>query len=427
MMSAMSAMLAVSMAANGWGTGHSVIRQTAINWLPEWQQEMLGDAATSLATKYTSLQDAHAGGKRPDLDPYCVVPDCKLSLHDVCPIPDGTTAMAWYLQRTAEEIQAGNTDEAAKYLGVLCHWMEDPSSASMHCVRGIIDEYRLRELIPPPADKRKYHYLYAYSGISDIGKYDLPDEDYEPRLLGRTFNEAAQHIYQAQRHNAKMACASVVGIALSEMHGDGSEAAKLRSHLVFESSKTTADVLFTALSLAAGRYDEADIAELDAVPLTDLISDYQGGAAGAPYKWVPFLEDASFDAGRNVLPVQLPGDDGVVEYERGVGMGAPFTLVYMLAPGGVFSSFTSTVGLHPAAGEGGSVKFIVRANGVVVAEAGPIAAGAPGQVITAAIPADPIIKLELIAERGEGSVEIDNLAVWAEPTLHAATNLDPQG
>ncbi len=419
---ALYAALAVSMATNGWGTGHSVIRHTAINWLPQWQQEMLGDAATSLSSKYTSLQDAHAGGARPDLDAYCLPPDCKLSLHDVCPIADGTTGMRWYLQRVSEEIQAGDTDEAAKYLGVLCHWMEDPSSASMHCVRGITDEYALRQLIPPPPDKRKYHYLYGYSGISDIGQYDLPDEQYQPRLLGRTFDEAAQHIYQAQRHNAKMACASVVGIVTDEMYGDGTRAKELRSQLVFESAKTTADVIFTALSIAADRFEEADSARLDAVPLTDLLSDNTGGSAGFPYKWVPFLEDASFDQKRNVLPIQLPGADGVVDYERGVGMGAPFALTYTLAPGGVFSTFSSIVGLHPIAGEGGSVTFVVKVNGEVAATVGPIAAGAPGQLIEADLPADGIVTLTLVTERVEGSSEYDNLAVWADATLHAAAH-----
>lgn len=427
MISAVSAMLAVSMAANGWGAGHDVIRQMAVDALPNWQRELLGDAVGPFTKDYLKIQDQFAGGNRPDLAVYCTVPDCPLSLHDIQPVGPTLTGVTWYLTRVGEEIAAGNTDEAAKYLGVLCHWFEDPGSPTMHCVRGVIDEWQLRELIPPPPDKRRYHYLYGYSGIGDTGRYDIPEAVITPKLLGRTIPEAAFHLQQRHLRTARIARAGVVPIVTDEMYGDGAEAARVRGRLIIANTRTIADLIFTALSLAAERFDDADIAHLDATPLTDLISDYTGGSAGAPYKWVPFLEDASFDAKRNVLPVQLPGDDGVVEYERGIGMGAPFALVYSFGPGEAVESFSANVGLHPAAGEGGSVKFIVRVNGDVVAEVGPIAAGAPGQVIDVPIPDDPVIKLELITERTEGSVEDAGLAVWAEATLHAAINLDPQG
>lgn len=419
MLHALSAALAVSMAAHGWGSGHTVIRQTAIDWLPQWQQELLGASAQKLSTQYASLQDQFAAGNRPELEPYCRVPDLALSLHDVCPIAVGPRGIRWYLERIAEQIAAGNSDEAAKYLGVLCHWIEDPASPSMHCVQGVIDEYKLRELLPPPPEKRRYHYLYGYSGIADRGEYHLPPEDYTPRLLGRSFDEAALHLYQAQRWNAKRARAALVPIVSDEMYGDGAEASALRSQLVFEAAKTTADVIFTALCLAAVRCGEADSAHLDAVPLTDFISEYKGGSAGFPYKWVPFLEDACFDQQRNLLPLQLPGPQGPQSFARGLGMGVPFALSYALAPGGVFTRFTALVGLHPAAGKGGAVRFAVKVNGAVAATVGPVMAGEPGQRLEVPLPADPVVTLTLVTEAGPGSSESDNLAVWAEPTLHA--------
>ena len=381
MLHAVSAALAVSMAANGWGAGHGVIRQMAVRSLPEWQRQMLGDALEAFTHDYLSLQDKFAGGNRPDLTPYCTVPDCKLSLHDIQPPGVTLTAVQWYLTRVKEKLAAGETDEAAKYLGVLCHWFEDPGSPTMHCVCGVTDEYRLRELIPPPPDKRRWHYLYGYSGIGDNGHYELPDADIHPKLLGRTIPEAAFHMQQLHRRIAGNARAGLVPILYDEMYGDGAEAARVRGRLIIANTRAIADIIYTALCLAAGRFDNVDTSHLDAVPLTDFISDYQGGGTGFPYKWVPFLEDASFDAKRNVLPIQLPGDGGPVEFERGIGMGAPFALSYTFGPGEVVSSFTATVGLHSAAGKGGGVEFIVKVNGETAANAGPIVAGAPGVTI----------------------------------------------
>ncbi len=421
MISALSAMLAVSMAANGWGAGHDVIRQMAVDSLPEWQRELLGDAVGPFTKDYLKIQDQFAGGNRPDLAVYCTVPDCALSLHDIQPVGPTLTGVTWYLTRVSEEIAAGDTDEAAKYLGVLCHWFEDPGSPTMHCVRGVIDEWQLRELIPPPPDKRRYHYLYGYSGIGDTGRYEIPEAEITPALLGRTIPEAAFHLQQCHLRTARTARAGVVPIVSDEMYGDGAEAARVRGRLIIANTRTIADLIYTALCLASGRFDDADTAHLDATPLTDFISDYAGGSAGAPYKWVPFLEDASFDAKRNMLPIQLPGADGeAMTFERGIGMGAPFTLAYSFGPGEAVARFCANVGLHPAAGDRGSVKFIVKINGAVVVEAGPITSGSPGEAIDVPIPDDPVIKLELITERGEGSVEDAGLAIWAEPTLHAS-------
>ncbi len=401
-----------------WGSGHVRIRTRALEYLPAWQQDLLSPASAKLTRDYLCLQDAHAGGNRPDLDPYCKVPGASVSLHDVCEPGVSGKAMVWYLEQVTENWQAGKTDEAAKYLGVLCHWIEDPGSPTAHCAAGVISEYALRELLPPPSDKERYHYLYGYSGIGDRGDYTLPQAEYKPHLLGVTFAQASLHLYQAQRRLQSRARAFLIPILHSELYGDGTDANTQRGRLALENARVVADLLYTVLCLATGRFEAQEAGAPASMDLTRFLPEYQGGATGMPHKWVPFLIGHSFDQQRNLLPLQLATDAGIETFERGIGMGVPFELNYVLAPGGVYKRVTCIVGLHPAAGEQGSVRFALKVNGKESASVGPIAAGAPSQALTAELPEGAEVRLTLRATPGPESRDIDNLAVWAAPTLH---------
>ena len=157
-MHSLSIALTISMAATGWSGGHSVIRERAITCLPAWQQELLGDTAEALCGEYSALQD-QSSNERLALATYCRPEGANVSLHDVNAVPQSTIAFRWYLRRIGDAVRAGEMDEAARYLGVLCHWIEDVGSMSVHCTEGFVDETSLRELIPPPGDERKHHYL----------------------------------------------------------------------------------------------------------------------------------------------------------------------------------------------------------------------------------------------------------------------------
>jgi len=235
-----------------WGRGHGLIRHWAVEHLPEWQRELIGkEHFKDLCTKYTSLQDKHAGGKRPDLDKYCRPPGPRPSLHDVQPIERGVPAMQWYLYPVGECIRKGEKGEAVKFLGVLCHWNEDPGSPSAHS--SPVSETILRQLIPPPKDKQNLNYIFGYGGISDQGKYTIPEEDYTPKLLGASIPEAGARIYQAQRalryHNSQY----IVPVIQGTVYGDAAKADEARAAASLYNAKHTADVIYTALCLAADR------------------------------------------------------------------------------------------------------------------------------------------------------------------------------
>jgi len=403
-----------------WGRGHVLIRQWAVEHLPEWQKKTIGKAHfTDLCTKYTHLQDQHAGGKRPDLDRYCIPPGPRLSLHDVQPIAKAAPAMQWYLYQIRECIRNDEMDDAMKFLGVLCHWNEDPGSPTAHS--SPITETVLRQLIPPPKEKQNLNALFGYGGISKFGKFTIPAEEYTPRLLGASIPGAAARIVQAQRmlryHNSQY----IVPVVQDTLYGDGTKADEARSKAALYNAKHVADVIYTALCLATDRVDAKEAEVQAKQPLTEWLSDFTGGPLiPHPYYVTPFLIDQAMDAKRTLHPLAFPGDDKVA---FGLGMGAPFALDYTIAPGGVFSHFTCRVGLHPTAEEKGKVAFQVLVNGKVAAETEPIPSGAPPQTLRVELPSTPVVKLTLKTIPAPGSTPTHNLTVWGEPTLHRAKSV----
>lgn len=135
-----------------WGRGHRLIRSWSIEKLPDWQKQLFDEKLWKrLANDCLSLQDRYAGGNASELDQYCMVPGHHVSLHDVNPPEPSVGAISWYLNKITEHVESGEHDEAMRYLGVLCHWNEDPGSPSAHS--GPVSETILRQLIPPPSDK----------------------------------------------------------------------------------------------------------------------------------------------------------------------------------------------------------------------------------------------------------------------------------
>ena len=396
-----------------WGKGHRLIRLWAVARLPKWQRALIGtESLDRLCQDYTSLQDKHAGGKAPELDRYCQVPGVRVSLHDVNPAEPSAKAMLWYLEQITQRLQANEIDEAMKYLGVLCHWNEDPGCPSAHS--SPISEQQLKMLLPPPKDKQRYNYLYGAGGIMDVGNYEIAEVAYQPQLLGRTPQEAALRIYQHQRLLQRQAATHIVPIVQDVMHGDGRVADKHRSAAALANARHTADIIYTTLCLAAGRLD-GNQTKQDHQRLTQWLPEFRGGMIPHPYYVTPFLVDQAMDAQRQLHPLAFFNEDARIA--TGYGMGTPFSLDFVLAPGSVFDEFTCRVGLHAQAGPHGAVAFAVVANRQELIRTEPLQAGDEPVSIRVKLPRAEVLKLSLQTIAAEDSTASHNLTVWAEPTL----------
>ncbi len=402
----------LSTEAFAWGRGHRLIRLWAVARLPQWQRDLLGaQALDRLCKDYTSLQDKHAGGNAPELDPYCIVPGVRLSLHDVNPAEPSARATRWYLDQITERLSAEQVDEAMKYLGVLCHWNEDPGCPSAHS--SPVSEVQLKLLLPPPADKARFNYLYGAGGIMDTGEYQIANVPYQPQLLGQTPAEAVLRICQRQRLLQRQAATHIIPIVQDMMHGDGSKADEHRAAAALTNARHTADVIYTVLCLSTGRIEQ--VAQVDGQLLSEWMPEFKGGMIPHPYYVTPFLVNQAMDARRQLHPLRF--DDGDQVPASGFGMGTPFSLNYVLAPGNVFNEFEATVGLHSTAGPKGAVSFAVVANGEELVRTAVVRSGDDPIRIRAGLPQADVLRLSLRTIAAEGSTAGHNLTVWSEPTL----------
>ncbi len=412
------AMLTLSSPTVAWGRGHSIIRSWAVAQLPDWQQRSLAPVAEKLTRDCLSLQDTYAGSKDPALAPYCDPANAQVSLHDVVdPVPAGR-GMVWYLERVTDCWQAERWDDAARYLGVLCHWLEDPGSPSAHALHCVgITEAMLRDLLPPPADKAKFAYTYGHHGIADTGQYTIPaDARRTPRLLGATILEAAFALLHGQRRVARLARAMVLPMLSAQLHANPAEADLLRGEQARLTAELVADALYTALCLATGRIDPAEARACDGLPVAGLEFAPFRGKAGEPYVWVPFLIGQSLDARRAAHPLAVLGR--AAPFETGLGMGAPATAELPFAPAGAWARLTATIGLHPAAGPKGAVQFVLQAGGQELYRSPTIRSGEPGVAVDVTLPEGELGLLALTTEPVDGSESSpDNQCVWGEPRL----------
>ncbi len=399
-----------------WGQGHRKIREWAVKRLPEWQRKAVGEGhLRRLCVEYKSLQDQHAGGKAPHLDPYCKVPDVRLSLHDVNGPEVSAKAALWYLDQVVDHIREGDTDAAMKFLGVLCHWHEDPGCPSAHS--SPINEAQLKILIPPPRNKVRYNYLYGAGGIADVGHYEIPDEDYHPLLLGRTREEIALRLCQRQRLLERNAAAHIVPLVQDMMCGDGSKAAQHRAAAAHYNARHIADVIHTVLAFA---YDRLESVEQGGQALTAWLPDPVRKRTGHPYYVTGFLVNQAMDAKRNLHPLRFANGQAGSENSTGFGTGAPFSIDYTLAPGGVYSRFRCSVGLHETAGKDGAIAFAVVANGKELIRTKYLRRSDSGVEIDVRLPSVPVLKLSLITTAEDPAQSTSNLAVWRNPVLGRA-------
>lgn len=401
--------------AMAWSKGHRLIRQWALAKLPAWQRDLLGEEALArLGTDYTSLQDLHASGKAPELDPYCLVPGVSLSLHDVNAAEPSALATLWYLDRIAENLMTGKTDEAMKFLGVLCHWNEDPGCPGAHSSR--ISEWQLKTLLPPPKDKEHFNYLFGAGGIMDVGNYTIPEIDYTPQLLGRTREIAALRIYQHQRLLRQRAGTHIIPIVQDMMYGDGRQADKQRGIAALDNARHVADVIFTSICLSTGRFEDHQPSRKKQL-LTDWLPEFDGQMLPHPYYVTPFLVNQAMDNKRQLHSLSFTDKESASEIRSGYGMGTPFSLKFIFAPGNIFERFTCRVGLHPTAGPAGKVAFAVVVNGQELIRTSALTATTSPVAIDVELPETDVMNFSLQTIASDGSAPSHNLTVWAEPTL----------
>ncbi len=401
----------------GWGAGHAHIRAWAAARLAPWELEALSPVRAKLCRDYLALQDTYAGQPTPELARFCAPPGLRLSLHDINDPEVSAQGFVWYQTQVEQALRANQLDGAVRYLGVMCHWLEDPGSPSAHCLAPMgLNEAQLRDLVPPPPDKEQFAYTYGHHGVNVDGLLRaLADRPYTPALLGVTKQEAAFQLVHRQRQIARRARSVVIPSLQDFLYGDGRQAAALVGEQALAVGELVADALHTALSLAVDRVEPAQAAGCDGWPVSRLETLPLGGKADEPYIWVPFVRHRSLDGQRRLQPLRLPGE--AKPFAHGFGQGGRGVIQVPMPLAGVYTKLTATVGLHASAGPQGAVRFVVLADSTVLQRSEVARSAQPGLTLAVALPTAKPFTLRLTVEPEAGSKALDNLAVWGEPRL----------
>ncbi|WP_038162146.1 NPCBM/NEW2 domain-containing protein [Verrucomicrobium sp. BvORR106] len=412
--------------AHAWGEPHLAITKAATEALPDWQKELLGPEMEKLASKYCLIPDEVYTDK--ENAKYAAMPEARpgevylLNLH----LPDASQAvnldtLRYFMGRAVAALKAGQTTDAAKYLGTICHQVEDYGSPS-HTVPGDNMFTLLTQFLPPPDDMKGL----PMHGPIENGTLDVKIPGYKPQLLGLSVEEASWRLLHRMHEGILNARQTTIPI-LQALYAKDTETVKTwQMKAAVVDAQVTADALYTVLCLGQERGDPAELTALRDVDIAgffpiEAVNLYypQSQFAGSP-NWGCARSGFLMEKGTRPVPLKLiapgPTGDGTTtetrELARGISVVMGKTLTFPL-PKNVYGRFTVLAGLHPELGAKGRVEFTVLGDGKPLTSV-TVNGTDPAQLMTCDLTG--VSSLQLLA-KGRGVDPKANYAIWGEPRV----------
>jgi len=407
--------------AQAWGEPHLAITKAALETLPPWQKDWLGAEFAALGDNYCLIPD-HVytdieNGKfaRMESEPGVVY---LRRLHVPSPEqPENLETFRYFMGKAVAALQAGEVGNAARYMGTVCHTIEDFGSPA-HTVPGDNMFTLLQQFMPPP-EKKKGKLLHS---LIENGDLKVGIAGYQPRLLGDTVEEASWRLLH-RVHGAILNARSTTIPIIQALYAE--DTATVKTHQLKAATvdaQVAADAVYTMLCLGAGKFDEREREALRTAGITwyfpvEAVSLFypQTHFSGSP-NWGHAQSGVVLEGGTEERPLKLrfPEKDTAVarEFTEGISpsMGKPLT--YLL-PAGVFHYFTVQAGLHPELGAKGKVEFSISSEGRILASA-TVSGSDSAQTLECDITGVTRLQLNAVAR---GSDPKSNYAIWAEPIL----------
>lgn len=407
-------------AAHAWSEPHNAITKAALEVLPEWQSHWLGEERTKLG------------------DNYCLIPDhvytdkenAKYAAMDTRPgevyirvlhvpeqQPDYLEVMRYFVGKAVDAVKAGNVGDAARYMGTICHQLEDYGSPS-HTMPGDNMFTLLRQFLPP-SEAMKDQLMH---GPIESGEIKVDIAGYKPALLGTTVDEAAWRLMHRAHEGILNARSTTIPIMQALDAGDQEGVVKNQLKAATKDAKIVADALHTILCLGTQKFEPASQDALKSVAIdafwpVEATSLYypQTQFFSSPY-WGHPRTGVTLEGGKRSVPLVLQVEEasGVVQrgFTRGISAGMGKTLTYLL-PKDVYARFTVYGGLHSTLGAKGRVEFTINGDGKPLATAIVNGTG-PAKAFDCDLTGISQLQLTLTS-RGLDSKS--NYAIWAEPLL----------
>jgi len=402
--------------AFGWGQPHHAITRGALEVLPAWQKSLLGDEFTRLSDNYCLIPDnvytdkENAKFAKMESQPNEVY--LKI-LHLPTQQPEYLEVLRYFMDKAVTALREGKIGDAARYMGTICHTLEDYGSPS-HTVPGD-NMFTLFQQFMPPTAAMKDQLMH---GPIENGDFNVSIAGYKPTLLGTTVNEASWRLMHRLHEGILNARTTTVPIIQALYAEDKEAVVKHQLRAATVDAQVVADALFTILCLGAQKFGDADQVTLKEVQIGALIpleaaSLYypQSEFFSSPH-WGHPRSGVILAGGNKAMPLKLRLETGDKEFANGIsaGMGKPLTF---LLPKGVYARFTVLAGLHPELGAKGRVEFSIAGDGKPLASI--ILNGTdPAKLIDCDITSVSQLQLKLTSR---GLDPKSNYAIWAEPTL----------
>ena len=410
--------------ASAWGPMHSSITEAAFDALPEWERGVLAEQRARLIEYDCMIPDlARAASNRAKLGKYAVLPNGDPFTHEPHSRQHNYDQMLHYVTQAAEQIRAGNADEASRYAGCLLHFLEDCGSPA-HSIPGDNQHGLMKDLIAVPEAFRDR----PLHGLIEDGQLRLDLAGYKPRLLGTTPEEATFHLVERLHFAVRNARSQVIPILQGVFAKDQPAMDAGRRKAATVDAQISADALHTILCIGKNRFDDAEKVQLENVdmvaltPLEVIAQSYfpQNAFFSNPYFGCPTPNGVLKDGTEKqplVLKVMENGALAERTFARGLGLGTHTRVSYAL-PARTYDRFECRVGLHAPLGAEGSVAFRIYADGEAVYDSGIITGADASRKVS--LPIWRVRELSLDIEARGKSAPGKNHAVIAEPLLFKA-------
>jgi hypothetical protein len=398
--------------AFGWGQPHHAITRASLETLPTWEKQLLGEEFKALADEYCMIPDyvysnkANARFAAMDSRPKEVYLQV---LHLPTVQTESLEVITFFMQKAVLALRERRTGDAARFMGTICHLIEDYGSPS-HTMPGD-NQFTLLQQFLPPSDDVKDKLMH---GPVENGEFTLSLPGYQPNLLGVSVKEAAWRLMHRVHEGIIHARSTTIPILQALNEGDASGVTKHQMRAAMTNAQIVADAMHTILCLGAQK--------LAKMPTSVLIDTFwpleaeklyypQTQFFSSPYWGYPRVGSV-LAAGMKPSPLMLKLDSGVKKFTSGIsaGMGKPLTFVL---PQGVFRRFRVLVGLHPEIGKKGRVEFALRGDDRPLAS---ITLNGTDTARNLECDVMGVSQLQLLlTSRGLDSKS--NYAIWAEPEL----------
>jgi len=404
-----------------WGQPHHAITKGALETLPAWQKELLGAECDALAAKYCMIPDNVYSDKENAKFAAMESSPGEVYLQKLhLPQADQTVnldSLRYFMQKAVDSIKGGSIGDAARFMGTICHVIEDFGSPS-HTVPGD-NQFTLLQQFMPPTPVMEGKLLH---GPIENGEFAVSIAGYQPQLLGTTVEEASWRLLHRVHEVIINTRGTTVPIMQALYADDAATVEKHQIKAAIKDAQVVADAMHTILCLGAGKFEAIATAKCERAGLSTLwpveaahVYYPQSHFFSSPF-WGHAFSNVVMEGGVKAVPIRLrvAEGSGLVEKEfvEGISTGMGKALTFHL-PKGVYQRFTALAGLQSGIGDKGRVEFTVLGEGKPLASV--IVSGTEAaQPIDCDVSAVSLLQLNVVSR---GLDPKSNYAVWAEPVL----------